>query len=163
MSRRLLSSVFAFAVLLAVVGGAASARPSSDGSGNQLAGTWVVTVNRPAPAPSLTSLQLFTADGSVIEHANEAPASRTDSYGSWERVEGRLYRASALMFRFNPATGAHVATMKINRNIRLSEDGQSFVHAGRATTYDLDGNVVVSFPVSASGRRLEIETTSEQP
>jgi hypothetical protein len=163
MSKKTLASVIASAALMAVVGTAASAGASVRDAGNQLAGTWVVTVNRPAPLPPLTSLQIFTSDGSVIEHANEAPASRTDSYGSWQRVDGRLYAATALMFRFNPQTGAQVGTMKINRNIRLSEDGQTFAHAGRATLYDLDGNVLTSFPVTASGVRLEIEQTPEQP
>jgi hypothetical protein len=78
-------------------------------------------------------------------------------------VSGRLYAASAVMFRFNPQTGAHVATMKINRNIRLSEDGQSFVHAARATTYDLAGNVLASFPVVATGERMQIEQIPDQP
>jgi hypothetical protein len=162
MSRRSLASVIALVAVTGIVATAASAGASSGDSGNQLAGTWVVTVNRPAPLPPLTSLQIFTSDGSVIEHANEAPASRTDSYGSWERVEGRMYAASALMFRFN-ASGTHVATMKINRNIRLAEDGQSFAHAGRAITYDLAGNVTASFPVSATGLRMQIESTPEQP
>jgi hypothetical protein len=163
MSRKTLAGAIALAAVTAVVGTAASAGASSGDAGNQLAGTWVVTVNRPAPAPPLTSLQIFTSDGSVIENANEAPASRTDSYGTWHRVEGRLYAASALILRFNPQTGAQVATVKINRNIRLSEDGQSFFHAGRATTYDLDGNVISSFPVTASGVRMQVESTPEQP
>jgi hypothetical protein len=162
MKGKSLMSAFALVVLTAVIATAAPVGASSGDAGNQLAGTWIVTVNRPAPLPPLTSLQIFTSDGSVIEHANEASASRTDSYGSWKRVEGRLYAATALFFRFN-ASGAHVATHKINRNIRLSDDGQSFSHAGRATTYDLNGNVLASFPVSASGVRLEIESTPEQP
>jgi hypothetical protein len=164
MSRKLLLGLVAAVVTAAVgVGAVSSAGASSVDAGNQLAGTWVVTVNRPAPLPPLTSLQVFTSDGSVIENANEASASRTESYGSWERVSGRLYAASAVMFRFNPQTGAHVATMKINRNIRLSEDGQSLVHAARATTYDLAGNVVASFPVVATGERMQIEHIPDQP
>jgi hypothetical protein len=162
MSRKSVASVVALVAVTGAIATAASAGVSSGGSGNQLAGTWVVTVNRPAPLPPLTSLQIFTSDGSVIEHANEAPASRTDAYGSWERVEGRLYRASALMFRFD-LSGTHVATLRITRNIRLAENGRSFTHAGRAIAYDLDGNVVASLPVSASGVRMEIEKTSEQP
>jgi hypothetical protein len=163
MSRRWLASVLGCVVLIAVVGTAASAGASSGDAGNQLAGTWIVTVNRPAPLPPLTSLQVFTSDGSVIENANEASASRTESYGTWDRVQGRLYAASATMFRFNPQTGAHVATMKINRNIRVSEDGQSLVQAARATTYDLDGNVIASFPVVAAGERMDVEHIPDQP
>jgi hypothetical protein len=161
--RSLLGTAAAVVAAAAAIGVASSAGASSVDSGNQLAGTWVVTVNRPAPLPPLTSLQVFTSDGSVIENANEASATRTESYGSWARVESRLYAASAVFFRFDPQTGAHVATMKINRNIRLSEDGQSFTHAARATLYDLNGNVISSFPVVASGQRLQIERIQDQP
>jgi hypothetical protein len=160
-------SIFAAAAVLmltaAVAVGTASAGAKSSDAGNQLAGAWKVTVNRPAPLPPLTSLQVFTSDGSVIEMANEWQATRTAQYGSWERVEGRLYASTAYIFRFDPQTGAHVATMKINRNIRLSEDGQSFTHAARATTYDLNGNVISSFPVVAVGQRMQIERISDEP
>jgi len=59
----------------------ASAGASTADAGNQLAGTWTVTVNRSAPLPPLTSLQVFTSDGSVIEMANEWQATRTANYG----------------------------------------------------------------------------------
>ena len=163
MTRKFLLVVAAVVMAAIGVGAASSAGASSLSAGNQLAGTWVVTVNRPAPAPPLTSLQVFTSDGSVIENANEASASRTESYGSWERIGNRLYAASAVMFRFDPQTGAHVATMKINRNIRVSADGQSLVQAARATTYDLAGNVIASFPVVATGERMQIEHIPDQP
>jgi hypothetical protein len=153
----------ALIVSTAVVATAASAGASSSSAGNQLAGTWTVTVHRPAPLPPLASLQVFTSDGSVVEMANEAPASRSPQIGSWERVEGRLYAATALVFRHDPQTGAHVATIKINRNIRLSDDGQTFRHVGTATTYDLNGNVITSFPVVADGERMKIERIQDQP
>jgi hypothetical protein len=150
-------------VVATAVGTVASAGASSRDAGNQLAGAWNVTVRRPAPLPPLASLQVFTSDGSVIEMANEPPATRSPQFGTWERVEGRLYAATAFVFRFDPQTGAHVATIKINRNIRLSEDGQTFTHAGRATTYDLNGNVISSFPVVAHGDRMQVERIPDQP
>jgi hypothetical protein len=161
-TRSLLGAI-ALVVATAVVGTAASAGASSGDAGNQLAGAWNVTVRRPAPLPPLSSLQVFTSDGSVIEMANEPPATRSPQFGTWERVEGRLYAASAFVFRFDPQTGAHVATIKINRNIRLSEDGQTFTHVGRATTYDLNGNVISSFPVVATGERMQVERIADQP
>lgn len=142
---------------------AGSAGASSGDAGNQLAGTWSVTVNRPAPLPPLTSLQVFTSDGSVIEMANEWQATRTASYGSWERIEARLYASTMVFFRFDPQTGAHVATQKIDRTIQLSDDGQTFTHAGRATIFDPSGNVVASFPVAASGERMQVDRIEAQP
>ena len=120
-------------------------------------------MNRPAPLPPLSSLQVFTADGSSIEAATEAPATRTAQFGSWERIEGRLYAASGVIFRFDPATGAHVGTMKINRTMRLSQDGQSMTVVARATLYDLAGHVVSSFPVVATGERLLVERIPDEP
>lgn len=164
MTRRSLLGVVAVVVVTAAVGTGAAAGGSSDDDGrSKLAGTWNVTVLRPAPLPPLSSLQIFTSDGSVIEMANESPATRTAQYGSWERVENRLYASSGTMFRFNPQTGAHVATMKINRNIRLSKDGRTFDQAAIATTYDLNGNVLASFPVVAHGERMQIERIPDQP
>jgi hypothetical protein len=148
---------------LAASGAVVAAASEGESAGNKLAGTWTVTVNRPAPLPPLTSLQVFTDDGSVIEMANEAQATRTAAYGSWERVGGRLYASTMVFFRFNPQTGAHVATQKINRTIELSEDGQTFVHAGQATVYDPSGNVVTTFPVSASAARMAVERIDVQP
>ena len=156
-----LAAVFGAAAALAV--GTASAGAEFGDAGNQLAGAWTVTVHRPAPLPPLVSLQVFTADGGVVETASEAPASRTAQFGSWERVSGRLYASTGWMLRFDPQTGAQVATMKIKRNIRVSDDGQSFEQAARATTYDLNGTVIASFPVVATGERMEIERIPDEP
>ncbi len=35
--------------------------------------------------------------------------------------------------------------------------------AARATTYDLQGNVITSFPVVASGDRLQVERIPDEP
>lgn len=136
---------------------------TQDDSGNQLAGTWVVTVSRPAPLPPVASLQAYTGSGSVIESGNDGSASRSPSYGVWERIGGRLYAASVTFFRFDPQTGAYLGPMKIQRTIELSQDGQSWDAAGRATAYDLSGNVVLSVPVTASAERMQLERLPDQP
>jgi hypothetical protein len=162
MTKKLLTAIALIAVVVAVGAGAIAAA-GENAAGNQLAGTWNVTVNRPAPLPPLSSLQVYTSDGSVLEMANEAQATRTAQYGSWERVNGRLYAASGVIFRFDPVTGAHVATMKINRNMLLSQDGRTMTVGARATTYDLTGKVLSSFPVRATGERMDVERISDEP
>jgi hypothetical protein len=143
---------------IAVAGGTiATAGAASESSGNQLAGTWVVTVNRPAPLPPLTSLQVYTGKGSMVESANDS-LSRTPQYASWERVAGREYAATGLMLRFDPQTGAFSGKQKINRTIELSADGQSFTFQARVTLYDASGNVVTTFPAAGTGQRLQVET-----
>ena len=168
MTKRTVVAAALVLVATALVAAAAVSERAGAGSGgesaaNQLAGTWRVTVNRPAPLPPLHSLQVFTDDGSVIEMANEWTATRTASYGSWERIHGRLYAATAEFFRFNPQSGAYLGKQKINRTIRLADDGQSFTHVARVTSFDPDGNVLASFNAAASGERMQVERISDEP
>jgi hypothetical protein len=161
--KRTLLGAIALVMLTIAVGAVTSAGANTGDAGNELAGTWNVTVNRPAPLPPLASLQVFTSDGSWIEMANESQATRSAQYGSWERIEGRLYAASGVIFRFDPQTGAHVGTMKINRTMRLSQDGQTMTVVAKATLYDLAGHVVSSFPVVATGERMQVERIPDEP
>ena len=155
-----MSAAIATAFAAIAVGGVVTtAGATGQSAGNQLAGTWTVTVSRPAPLPPLTSLQVYTGEGSMVESGSES-MSRSPQYASWERVRGREYAATGLFFRFDPQTGAFLGRQKINRTIDLAQDGQSFTFRGRGTTYDANGNVVASFPVSGSGQRLQVEEQS---
>jgi hypothetical protein len=157
---KLRAAVASVVAATAVAGGAiATAGAASESSGNQLPGTWSVTVNRPAPLPPLASLQVYTGKGSMVESGNDSMA-RSPQYASWQRVAGREYAATGVFFRFDPQTGAFLAKQKINRTIDLSEDGQSFTFHGRATVYDANGNVLASFPVGGSAQRLQVEAES---
>jgi hypothetical protein len=157
---KLIAALASGVVAVSVAGGAiATADTASDRSGNQLAGTWSVTVNRPAPLPPLASLRVYTGAGSMVESGNDS-ASRSPQYGSWQRVAGREYAETGVFFRFDPQTGAFLGKQKINRTIDLSDDGQSFTFQGRATVYDANGNVLASVPVSGSGQRLQVEGQS---
>jgi hypothetical protein len=156
-----LSAAIASVVALIAVGGGVitTAGATSDNAGNQLAGTWTVTVNRPPPLPSVASLQVYTAEGSMVESGNDS-ASRSPQYASWKRVGGREYAATGVFFRFDPQTGAFLGRQKINRTIDLAQDGQSFTFRARVTVYDASGNIVASVPGSGSGQRLQVEDQS---
>ena len=54
-------------------------------------------------------------------------------------------------------------SMTINRNLRLSEDGQSFTMIGRVQVLDLAGNVVTSFLAPGSAVRMQVERIAEEP
>jgi hypothetical protein len=169
MTRKRVIATLALVALVIVVAAGAAVVPAGtasnqQSSGNQLAGTWIATVNRPAPLPPVTSLQVYTDDGSFVEWGNDSSgAERTAQFGTWERIGGRLYAGSGIFFRSNPVTGAQVGSMKINRTLRLSEDGQSFTTVARVQTLDLSGNVVASFVALASGVRMQIERIAEEP
>ena len=93
----------------------------------------------------------------MLESADDTTA-RSPHYGSWERVAGHEYAATGLFFRFDPQTGAIVGKQKIDRTIKLADDGQSFTFHGRSTLDDGSGNVLASVPVSGSRERLQVET-----
>jgi hypothetical protein len=131
-------------------------------SGNQLTGTWNVTVNRPAPLPPLRSVQVFTSSGEMIEMANEWQASRTAQYGVWERIDGRLYAATGIFYRFD-SQGNFVGTTKIDRTIELGQDGKTFQHIARVGIYDASEHLTSNVVARASGVRMSVERISDVP
>src|SRR5262245_13891549 len=152
----MLVSAFAFAATI-TSGAIATADSGSGRSGNLLAGTWSVTVNRPAPLAPLQSLQAYSRGGTLVESANDSPF-RSPQYGSWKRVHAHVYAVTGVFFRFDPQTGAFIGKQTINRTIVLSDEGDSIMFSGGPTIYDANGNVLASVPVGGSGERLEVET-----
>ena len=125
------TAVLAATALVVLVAGAATSATSASSTkslaGNQLSGAWQATVNLPAPLPPLLSLQVFDAGGGFTESSHEPPATRSVLYGNWDRIEGRLYAATGIHFRFDRQTGAYLGTRKVDRTIELSRDGQLFL------------------------------------
>ena len=160
----------ALALTLAALIGAAAisagtgdeARGRGRGLADPIVGTWMQTVNRPAPLPALKSLQVFTADGGLVEMASDNPIVRSGSYGTWEPLGKSLYAATMIHFRYD-AQGAYLGLQKINRTIRLAADGQTFVNVARATALDANGNVVASLRAGGSAERISVEPIPDQP
>ena len=65
--------------------------------------------------------------------------------------------------RFNTQTGAHIGFTRIDRTIRLSDDGESMAVVGRVRFLDLDGNVLSTVIVRTSGERMQIERIPDEP
>jgi hypothetical protein len=137
----------------------ATAEPRLE-SGNQLAGTWNVTVEGGGRA--LKSVQVSTGSGEMIEMATEPQASRTAQFGVWERIDGRLYAATGVFYRFDPQ-GNFVGTTKINRTIELGPDGNTFQHVARVSIYDANDKLAQSVLAKASGVRMPVERISDEP
>jgi len=112
--------------------------------------------------------QHWNSDGTYLSYSGngtlgDSPAGRSNEFGSWERVEGRLYASSGSYLRYDTQTGAHIGSTRIDRNIRLSDDGESFAVVGRVRVLDLDGNVISTALVRTSGERMQIERIPEEP
>jgi hypothetical protein len=156
---RLLVAVAAVttAVAMSVVGAmTASADVQTESHANQLAGTWDMTIDRPAPLSDPKSLMTFIDGGSSIEIANIGTALRSPSHGAWQRLEGREYATTTVFFRYDPQSGAYLGTQKNVGTITLSPDGNSFSGSAVSTIYDPDGNVVITGLVAGlSAVRIE--------
>jgi long-subunit fatty acid transport protein len=98
----------------------------------------------------------------VIATSADAEPGRTAQYGAWERIDGRLYAATALFYRFD-AQGNFVGTTKINKTIELGNDGNTFQHIARVGVYDANDKLVQSVVGRASGVRMPIERISDMP
>ena len=166
-SKRLfvIGALFIFGAVAAFVSAAGGS--VSDSHANQLAGTWVVTIPRPPLAP-ITVYQTWSSDGTYLSYSGngtlgDSPAGRSNEFGSWERVQGRLYASSGSFMRFNTQTGALIGTTRIDRTIRLSDDGESLAVVGRVRVLDLDGNAIATALVRTSGERMQIERIPDEP
>ena len=170
--KRVIATLAVVAVVLVVAAGAVTAQQGSasnrHGSGNQLAGTWIVTVERPPAPRPLIVLQHWNKDGTYLSYSGngtlaDSPAGRSHEFGSWERIEGRLYASSGSWLRYD-TTGAHIGSNRADRTIRLSDDGDSFEVVTRVRSLDLDGNVIMTGPARhGRGERMQIERIPDEP
>jgi hypothetical protein len=68
-----------------------------------------------------------------------------------------------VFFRFDPQTGAYLGTRKVNRTHELAQDGQSFSHVARVTTFDPNGKVLDTFTARATAVRMQVERIPDLP
>jgi hypothetical protein len=163
---KVIATLAAVAAVIGVAAGTATGS-SSNSHANQLAGTWVVTIQR-APLQPIIVYQAWNSDGTYLSYSGngtlgDSPAGRSNEFGTWERVDGRLYASSGSFLRYNTQTGAHIGYTRIDRNIRLSDDGESFAVVGRVRVLDLDGNVIATAVVHTTGERMQIERIPDEP
>jgi hypothetical protein len=165
--KSVIATLAVVAALLGIAAGTATGS-SSNSHANQLAGTWVVTIPRPAPLRPIIVYQHWNADGTYLSYSGngtlgDSPAGRSNEFGSWERVAGRLYASTGSYLRYDTQTGAHIGSTQIDRNLRLSDDGESFAAVGRVRFLDLDGNVLSTVVVRTGAERMQIERIADEP
>jgi ABC-type transport system substrate-binding protein len=170
MRKRIAIVIAGLLVLAAVVAttGLNSASATSSAEGLQLDGTWMVTVTRinppPGVAPTFKSLLSYARGGVMIETSNTGTTRRGAALGQWERIGNDLFATSMWLFRFDPATGAHLGTQEVDRTVRLSADGDSFTAVAVVQQFDVDGNPVGGqLHATEVGERLAINPNPDQP
>jgi hypothetical protein len=126
----------------------------------KLVGSWMVSVDRGPTLPALKSLQTYTGSRNVIEIANGGAAARSPAHGAWQRLGGRSYASTAIFFRYDPATGAYLGTVKLRHTLKLAQDGQSFTGVAVGELRDPAGNLLPGSNVrrdAVSGERINVE------
>lgn len=126
----------------------------------------MVSVNRGPSLPPLKSLQTYTKGHGVVETSNGGAAARSASHGSWQRAGGRAYASTVIFFRYDPANGTYLGTVKLRHTLELADDGQSFTGTATPEFRDPDGNLLPGSNARRDvvrGERIDVEPLPELP
>jgi hypothetical protein len=164
-SKRSVAGVIALIAVAAMVAAGAISASSGDNRGrraaNELVGSWELTVDRGPQLPPVKGLTTYTRGHSVVGTANVLV--RGPSHGTWEHVSGRLYADTHVFFRFDPA-GAYLGTQRINENVRLARDGESYTALAISNLFDPNGNLVAGgLRATITATRIHVERIPDQP
>ena len=160
-SRRALCAIALILVTSIAVGAisASADRQGASARSGKLAGSWMVTVDRPG-LPLLKSLQTYTRSRGVVETANGGAGARSPSHGAWQRIAPRRYAVTSVFFRYDPASGAYLGTVKLRRQIQVAPDGQSFTGVSVGELRDPAGNLLPGSNLRRDtevGHRINVE------
>jgi hypothetical protein len=162
--RSVVSAIVLIAVVAMVAAGAIYASSGGDHrahAGNQIVGSWELTVNRGPQFPPVKGMTTYTRGHSVVGTANLLV--RGPSHGTWERVSGRLYADTHVFFRFDP-TGAYLGTQRVNETVRLARDGESYTAVAISNQFDPNGNLVAGgLRATITATRIHVERIPDQP
>lgn len=162
--RSLAGAIALIAVAALVAAGAIYASSGDDGrsqGANPIIGSWELTVDRGPQLPPVKGLSTFTRGHSLIGTGNLL--TRGPSHGTWEHLSGRLYADTQVFFRFD-ATGAPLGTQRINENVRLAPDGDSYTAVAISNLFDTNGNLVVGgLRATITATRIHIDRIPDQP
>lgn len=153
-------------VAVAASAGALSASAGGEHYGPKLVGTWMVDVNRGPALPPLKSLQSYTGGHNVIEISNGGATVRSPAHGAWKKIGGRKYGSTAIFFRYDPASGAYIGTLKLRHELQLAADGQSFTGVAIGELRDANGNLLPgsnSRKDTVTAERINVEPLPDLP
>ena len=126
---------------------AARADPTADrvNERHSPVGTWLGTIVRPAPLPTILGLETFFADGNTLDESNSTTI-RSLGHGRWQRSGHDTFTRSALNFVFDASRNFTGSTYR-TQTFQLSRDGQTMVVLeGVALRYDTAGTLLSTTP-----------------
>lgn len=142
-----------------------SASAGADASGNHLVGAWLLSVDRGPSLPALKALQTYTKGHGVVQIANGGTAL-SPAHGAWQRITGRTYATTVMFFRYDPANGTYLGTVKLRHTLELSSDGQSYSGVSVPEFRDPAGNLLPGSNTrrdAVTATRINAEAIPEQP
>ena len=117
--RSLIALCFSAVMLLAILGGSASA----DSGTPNLVGSWEVLSVLDGSTDAVPSLFTYSVDGTLI--ATGPTAANSSSHGAWAQTGSRTYTSNEISFIYGP-TGTVVGTLSINATLTVAADGQTY-------------------------------------
>ena len=134
--------------------------------GQQLEGTWLLTVSRDMAPPGepliFPTTLTFLPGGAYLETPSFVAGRTTPGHGQWVRTGDREFRGSFLHFRTNP-TGAFIGMTKVTQTLRLSEDLQELYATALIQVLDAEGTVLGTARATSAGRRMSIGEGADKP
>lgn len=89
------------------------------------------------------AVEMFNAGGTLTSIDNTPPTMHGPGFGTWDRTGMRTFNAPFQFFNFNP-DGSFAGTQKIDRQIHVSNHGNSYTSVVTFQALDPEGNVVFS-------------------
>jgi hypothetical protein len=99
------------------------------------------------------AFEMFHQGGTLTSTDNTPPTLHGPGFGTWQHVGVGKYTAPFQFFNFN-ADGTFAGTQKIDREIQLAADGNSYTSTVTFASYDPDGNLIFSGCGSEVATRL---------
>jgi hypothetical protein len=141
-------------IALAVVPGVRLDPGVASAQGQQLEGSWIVTLIQ-AGQPSRTALHTYTADGGVLVSSPNRQVSL--GHGVWVRTGNREFGRTFVLLRFDDK-GASVGMSKVRASLRLNEASDEWVGTATVEVFDTTGKLVSSTSgATDQGKRIRVE------
>jgi hypothetical protein len=146
-----------FALMMAVVALSVASAGVPQQQSARLQGVWdsqvTLTDCNGFTLAEFRAFEMFHQGGTLTSTDNTPPTLHGPGFGTWQHVGVGKYTAPFQFFNFN-ADGTFAGTQKIDREIQLAADGNSYTSTVTFASYDPDGNQIFSGCGSEVATRL---------